>query len=609
MSEDASLLIEKLNKTYDQLHHEKEQLFWTTKMGISDDFDSFNKAEEKLMAFTQNIDNLEACRKALPHSKDDAAVTLKGWISFFATNVMENKEAIQLNKDIIKMESNLARARKGMQLGYTDPSTGEHISCSSVELSLKLASDSNPDIRKAAFEGLRSIETFVLDNGFLDIIKARNQMARLLGYLDFYSYKLDKTEGINMGTLFSWLDTIETKTRDAGKRLVSELVKDNGEEAVTPWNFRYYTQGQVIKDLDPYMPFSKSVQRWGQSFSAMGVSFEGAKLQLDLIDRKGKYENGFCHAPVAPYRKDDGTLIRAEVNFTSNAVPKQMGSGYNALQTLFHEGGHAAHFSNIFMGAPCFSQEFAPSSVAMAETQSMFFDSLLSDSDWLSRYAGVPWEVIENKIKKTHPLRAVAIRQMLIVPFVERAIYCLPDEELSTEKVMNICRNLEKQLSFIEASPRPTLAIPHLLEMESSAYYHGYILAQCAVEQTRKFFFKRDGHIIDNPKIGPELASYYWRKGNSELFVDFVKSLTNESFSVEDLVDVVSKSVEDTLNEQKERLEFIEGIPRSSGPLDLNLHIQLVHGSEHIASTDTQSFEEAAREFETWLERTFKEAT
>lgn len=607
MIENASQLIEKLNETYDQLHNEKEQLFWTTKMGISDDFDSFNKAEEKLMSFTQSIDNLEACRKALPHSTGDAAVTLKGWISFFETNVMENEEAIQLNKDIIKMESSLAKARKDMKLGYKDPETGKHIACSSVGLSLKLASDSNEKIRRAAFDGLRSIEAFVLDHGFLDIIKARNKMARLLGYSDFYSYKLDKTEGISMGTLFSWLDTLEEKTRDACKSVVDELIESHGEVGASPWNFRYNTQGQVIKDLDPYMPFSKSVQRWGQSFSAMGVSFEGAKLQLDLIDRKGKYENGFCHAPVAPYRKDDGSFIRAEVNFTSNAVPKQMGSGYNALQTLFHEGGHAAHFSNIFMGAPCFSQEFAPSSVAMAETQSMFFDSLLSDSDWLNRYAGVPWNVIEKKIKMTHPLRVVAIRQMLIVPFVERAIYCLPDEELSSEKVMNICRNLEKQLSFIEASPRPTLAIPHLLEMESSAYYHGYILAQCAVEQTRKFFFKRDGHIIDNPKIGPELASYYWRKGNSEPFVDFIKSLTKEPFSVEPLVDVVSKTVESTLDEQKGRLEFIEGIPRSSGPLDLDLHLQLVHGSERISSTEKLSFEEAAREFESWLDKTFKE--
>jgi Zn-dependent oligopeptidase len=427
-----------------------------------------------------------------------------------------------------------------------------------------------------------------------------------LGYSDFYSYKLDKTEGIDMATLFTWLDSLEEKTREAAKKVVEDLKNSKGEDAATPWNFRYFTQGQVIKDLDPYMSFSKSVQRWGSSFSAMGVSFEGAKLQLDLIDRKGKYENGFCHAPVAPYRKKNRSLVRAEVNFTSNALPLQMGSGYNALQTLFHEGGHAAHFSNIFMGAPCFSQEFAPSSVAMAETQSMFFDSLLSDSDWLNRYAGVPWEIIENKVRNTHPLRVIGIRQMLIVPFVERALYSLSDDDLTSDRVLEICQKIEKEMSFLNGSPRPTLAIPHLLEMESSAYYHGYILAECAVEQTRKFFFNRDGHIVDNPKIGPELASHYWRKGNSKPFVEFIKNLTNDFFTVDALVETVTKSTESTLEEQKGRLEFIKNISSPIDPINLDLQMQLVHGEEIISSTETKSFEESARDFETWVEKTYK---
>ena len=41
-----------------------------------------------------------------------------------------------------------------------------------------------------------------------------------------------------------------------------------------------------------------------------------------------------------------------------------------------HEGGHAAHFANIEQGSPLFSQERAPFSVSLAETQSMFLDSL-----------------------------------------------------------------------------------------------------------------------------------------------------------------------------------------------------------------------------------------
>ena len=38
---------------------------------------------------------------------------------------------------------------------------------------------------------------------------------------------------------------------------------------------------------------------------------------------------------------------------------------------------------------------------------------------------------------------------------------------------------------------------------------HGYVLAEMAVHQTRYFFLRRDGHLIDNPRIGPELCASY----------------------------------------------------------------------------------------------------
>ncbi|MDP4218970.1 MAG: peptidase M3, partial [Bacteroidota bacterium] len=65
------------------------------------------------------------------------------------------------------------------------------------------------------------------------------------------------------------------------------------------------------------------------------------------------------------------------------------------------------------------------------------------------------------------------------------------------------------------AAPRPILAVPHLLAGESSAYYHGYVLAEMAVQQTRKYFLDKYGYIADNPHIGPELENGYWKFVNS----------------------------------------------------------------------------------------------
>ena len=53
---------------------------------------------------------------------------------------------------------------------------------------------------------------------------------------------------------------------------------------------------------------------------------------------------------------------------------------------------------------------------------------------------------------------------------------------------------------------RPLLAVPHILADESSAYYHGYVLAEMSVHQTRAYFKSKYGSIADNAEVGKELT-------------------------------------------------------------------------------------------------------
>ena len=53
---------------------------------------------------------------------------------------------------------------------------------------------------------------------------------------------------------------------------------------------------------------------------------------------------------------------------------------------------------------------------------------------------------------------------------------------------------------------RPLLAVPHILADESSAYYHGYVLAEMSVHQTRAHFKSKFGAIADNPEVGKQLT-------------------------------------------------------------------------------------------------------
>ncbi len=603
-------LLKQLNDEYLALHTDKEDAFWSAKMGLSDGRgEEFEEKEIRLKEFICDARRLPAIRSEREREDltEEERVGLEGWLRFFRANAIESEEAKALQRKLVEMEGELERSRRDMTLGYVDPDTGEFRRAGSVALALQIGTSQDERIRRAAWEGLRSIETHVLENGFLEIVKERNRLGKILGYEDYYDYKVSVNEGFSKKKLFELLDDLELNTRDACRRSIDALRAEKGDAAVEAWNFDYNTSGDLKARTDPYHRFDDALERWGVSFAALGIRYSGANLTLDLVNRAGKHENGFMHGPGPTFTEGEN-FHPARINFTANAVPGQIGSGERAMNTLLHEGGHAAHFSNIRMPAPCFSQEFTPTSVAMAETQSMFLDSLMDDPDWLVRYArneageSMPEELILNVLEQGHKYRAHQIRRLLVVSYAEKIIYEMPEEELTPENVLNAMREVERRLLMQPAAGRPTLAIPHLIAGEASAYYHGYILAEMAVFQTRDYFLRRDGRLMDNPKIGRDLAENYWKPGNSRTFLEMIEDLTGEPFSARAFVDAVNMPAGELFAEARRKIAEEPGVPRHQGPVDLDAVITVVHGDRRIASTaDGGGFEALSAGFAGWI--------
>lgn len=604
------MLLQELNEQYITLHSAKEEAFWAEKMGLKESVPGdFEAKEIRLQAFITDATMLPKLRAELERDDLDQEerTGLEGWVRFFAANAIESEEAKALAAKIVAMEGELNRARGGMRLGYTDPDTGQFTPMNSAQLNLMVQTLPSETERRAAWESLRLIEPFVLEHGFIEVVKERNRLARMLGYEDYYDYKVTLNEGFSKRKLFELLDELERDTRDACQRSIDGLVEQVGESAREGWNFDYLTSGDLKSAVDPYHRFDDALNRWGRSFAAMGVRYGGAEMKLDLVSRPTKHDNGFMHGPFPCY-VDRGNFLPARINFTANAVPGQTGSGERGMNTLLHEGGHAAHFANIRMPAPCFSQEFTPTSVAYAETQSMFMDSLMEDPDWLNRYAHdadgnqMPQELMMEVLAKNHRFRAFQVRRIMVVSYGERAIYEMPENDLTPENILAALRQAERKILLLNDSPRPILSVPHLLAGEASAYYHGYVLAEMAVAQTRDFFLQRDGYLLDNPSIGPDLAKGYWNLGNSRSFLDLVQDVTGKPFSARAIVTQVNRSMEEAIANAERMIAAEPSIPRHTGPIDLGASISIVHGDTLVASTEVEgSFEGMSKKFEEWI--------
>lgn len=615
--------VDRMNLEYERLHTAKEDAFWIAYMGLSDDPDAaqaaLNEREIEVQQWLQDPARLaevrrrnlsiQECSKTNPEPvnpvRSDTIVALAGWQRTLEAHAIDSAGARALSAELVHLEGDLARGRSEMKLGYQVDGE-DFVPASSVRLGNMLRSEPSERMRKAAWEGMRSIENHVLAHGFIEIIKKRNELGRMLGGEDYYDWKVKRVEGMSKHEIFALLDELNAKTKQASTQSLDRLRTREGAGRLTPWNIQYLVAGDVTKLLDPYFPFPKSFQRWGASFSKLGVDYRGATLVLDLLDRKGKYENGFMHGPV-PAWSHRGEFRKARIHFTANAIQGQIGAGHRSMATFLHEGGHAAHFANVEMPSPCFAQEFAPTSVAFAEIQSMFMDNMMNDGDWLVRYArdekdqAIPFALIEQDIQARQPFAAWTIRSWMAVPYAERAIYELSDDELTPENILSALRRIETEMvGLAEGSSRPVLSVPHLLSGESSAYYHGYIMAEMGVHQTRRHFLERDGFLVDNPKIGPELAEQYWRPGNSLKLNEFLTQMTGAPLSADDLAVHVNRSVEDAIDEARSAAGRVNAAEVAVDAVDLNADIQVVDGNDLIADT-SHSFSDCANRFEAWL--------
>ena len=604
--------LEDLNNQYEAFHKDFEADFWATKMGLAgNSTEQLTATKGAYDGFLRDKSNLQAVRahlqlEGLPETDRRVLKIMERTFACYNTN---SAEADAIQDQLTKLEGELQAARGGMKLGYTDPATGSFNACSSVQLRTRMRTSSDEAERKACFEGVQTIGPFVAER-FVEIVRLRNRFARALGYEDFYDYKVTQSEGFGKAQLFAMLDDLEQRTRSTMEAARARLASEKGPEALEPWNTGYMLAGETTRDQDPYFPFGNALAAWSQTFAGLGIDYKGARMRLDLLDRPGKYSNGFCHWPQCAWRRPNGSWVPSQANFTSLATPGQVGSGVTALRTLLHEGGHAAHFANIDQPSPFFSQERAPMSVAYAENQSMFLDSLQGDAAWLGRFARdqsgavMPWELVEKDMRATSPYAVLQLRGMLAVPYFEKALYELADDDVTVERLLKLGDEVQERIQGGPAA-LPLLAIPHILSDESSCYYHGYVLAEMSVFQTRTHFLEKYGRIVDEPRIGADLTEVYWNPGNGEPFLGLVEKLTGKPLSADAWVADLNEDLEERIAKEKQEYEAaVKAGPRVALPeVDLGMQVVVVNGDEQICDSNTAGLGPMCNEFAGWVDK------
>ena len=252
------------------------------------------------------------------------------------------------------------------------------------------------DLRETAFKawssrGMNGGET---DNRAIvkETLALRAEKAKLLGYKDFASYKLDNTmaktpEAVN-GLLMQVWEKAVSQARAEEAELAALIAEEGKNHAVAPWDWRHYAEKLRARkfsfseaELKPYLQLEKIIEACfdvaGRIFGIRAVPLENvvgyhpdvrvfeirdrndtvvALFLGDYFARPSKRSGAWMSSFQAQHRltlkngrQGELPIIYNVCNFAKPEPGRPALLSLDDARTLFHEFGHAAHgmLSNV----------------------------------------------------------------------------------------------------------------------------------------------------------------------------------------------------------------------------------------------------------------------
>ncbi|MEH0155438.1 M3 family metallopeptidase [Limibacter armeniacum] len=244
----------------------------------------------------------------------------------------------------------------------------------------------NRELRKKLFMafGSKAFKGDEMDNTSIvkEIVKLRNEKAKLLGYKSHADYVLEERMAGAPDTVYGFLEDLLEKGKPAGEREVNEVTEfmhSLGETGdVKRWDWAYYAEKlkkerYEIDDekLKPYFKLENVVEGvFTVANKLFGITFhenkdipvyhadvkayevrnaDGSHLAVyyaDYFPRAGKRDGAWMTSYKGQYKegdKENRPHVSIVCNFSKPTATKPSLLTFNEVTTLFHEFGHALH--------------------------------------------------------------------------------------------------------------------------------------------------------------------------------------------------------------------------------------------------------------------------
>lgn len=515
---------------YKPLWMEAQKAWWEANTTGSDEaFAHKERADQELIELhsdSATFARLKALKEGPPLNSDLLARELDVMYRTF----LPRQADPELLKRIVSIETEVEKVFNT----HRSEVNGQKLSENDVRKILRESTDSAE--LKAAWMGYMEVSRKV-EGKLREVVKLRNEVARSLGFKNFYHLRLAEQEidEKQLNALFQELNDLTAHAYASVKRsLNDQMMAKYGvtERELRPWHFGdlFFQEAPPSDevDLDAVFADSNLIALTQRYYASLGLPCEDIIERSDLYEKDGKSPHAFC---IDMDRAGD---IRVLCNLKPNV---------QWADTLMHEIGHAVYDKYIATDLPFLLRE--PSHSITTEGMAMMLGALVKNEDWLLKVRGLPADeakrVGQAARRSLRTEKLIFSRWSQVMVQFEQEMYDNPDQDLA-----KLWWDLKTRYQLI--LPPDDVALPgyaakvHILTVP--VYYHSYLIgdlfgAQVYAYAVRELEGTSDSSrtsLFGSLKAGKYLRDEVFGPGNVYRWDELTRRATGEPLTARHFV-------------------------------------------------------------------------
>ena len=409
------------------------------------------------------------------------------------------------------------------------------------------------------------------------LVAARLDKAKLLGYEDFAAYVLEENMAKNEKNVYNLLDQVWTpalkKAKEELADINAEIRKEGGNFDAEGWDWRYYAdkarQAKFNMDENEVHPYLElNHVRDGAFYVAnklYGITFTEIKdipkpdpdayafeckdkdgsplgvLYMDFYTRPGKSGGAWCGGYRSQTYKDGkrvDPIVTTVFNFSKPAAGQPALLSADEAETVFHEFGHALHslFGDVhYYGVADVPRDFV-------ELPSQVNEHWVFEPEVLKVYAKhyetgevIPQELVDKIVKSGKYGQGFATVEYLAASLLDMDYHILKEQQPDMDVEAFEANALNSRGLIRQIPPRyRTTYFSHTMTGGYTAGYYSYIWAE-VLDADAFEAYKETGDIF-NPEVATKFRTYVLTPGGIDDAMVMYKNFRGKEPSIEPLL-------------------------------------------------------------------------